>query len=298
MIFSRKPAYNFTEEVRAALSSARLEAARLGHEYVGTEHLLLGLIADEGGIAVSILRELGVEPESIRQRMLDIVKRGKAVVHEGEPNLPYTSRAKKVLELSMEAARDLSDNYVGCEHLLLGLIGETKGIAAQVLADAGATLQATRAVVVRLRGTAPRESGEAERSQFRFQIDDRSDRSIAEQIVAQAQEAVATGTLKPGDRMPTVRQLADGLDIAPGTVARAYSELERLGVIVTEGARGTRVAERTRPAMPDAKRPETLVGLLRPVAVAAFHLGASATEVREALERAMGDIFGESNSAP
>jgi DNA-binding transcriptional regulator YhcF (GntR family) len=105
------------------------------------------------------------------------------------------------------------------------------------------------------------------------------------------------GDLKPGDRLPTVRHLADKLDIAPGTVARAYGELERLGVVVTEGARGTRVAQRERPPMPASERPQTLVGLLRPVAVAGFHLGASAPELRAALEDAMKDIFPESEAA-
>jgi len=103
--------------------------------------------------------------------------------------------------------------------------------------------------------------------------------------------AVATGQLRPGDRLPTVRQLADDLDIAPGTVARAYGELERLGILVTEGARGTRVAEQQKPLVPDAERPNTLVGLLRPVAVAAFHLGASADELRAALDEAMKGIY-------
>ncbi len=111
--------------------------------------------------------------------------------------------------------------------------------------------------------------------------------------MAQVQEAVATGRLQPGERLPPVRRLADQLDIAPGTVARAYGELERLGMVVTEGARGTRVAERKQNPLPEAERPDTLVGLLRPVAVAAFHLGATAAELRTALEEAMRDIFGE-----
>src|SRR5206468_2526682 len=81
---------------------------------------------------------------------------------------------------------------------------------------------------------------------FEVRIDDASDRAIHEQIVSQIQEAVATGTLRPGNRLPPVRQLADQLEIAPGTVARAYSELERRGIVVTDGARGTRVAERPR----------------------------------------------------
>ena len=85
--------------------------------------------------------------------------------------------------------------------------------------------------------------------------------------------------------------MADNLDIAPGTVARAYSELERQGVVVTEGARGTRVAERNVSSEGTMERAETLAGLLRPVAVAAFHLGANAADLRNALERAMTGIF-------
>ncbi len=124
-------------------------------------------------------------------------------------------------------------------------------------------------------------------------LDDGSDRSIYERIVGQIQERVAVGALEPGDRLPTVRRMADRLDIAPGTVARAYGELERLGLVVTEGARGTRVAERARSSVPDRERADTLAGLLRPVAVAAFHLGASAGELRAALNEAVGDIFRE-----
>ena len=113
--------------------------------------------------------------------------------------------------------------------------------------------------------------------------------------MAQIQEAVATGTLRPGDRLPPVRQLADQLEIAPGTVARAYSELERRGIVVTDGARGTRVAERPRKPVAANSRSEDLVGLLRPVVVAAFHLGATAEELRRALEEAMRGIFGDSS---
>jgi DNA-binding transcriptional regulator YhcF (GntR family) len=121
-------------------------------------------------------------------------------------------------------------------------------------------------------------------------IDDRSDRSIYEQIIAQVQEAVATGALRTGDRLQPVRRLADDLDIAPGTVARAYTELERLKVVVTEGARGTRIAERVS-QQAKSERPDTLAGLLRPVAVAAFHMGASASELRSALDEAMKGIY-------
>jgi len=139
---------------------------------------------------------------------------------------------------------------------------------------------------------APRDgpSG-ASGARFRVGIDDTSSSSIYEQIVAQVREAVATGGLDPGQRLPSVRRMADDLDIAPGTVARAYGELERLGIVVTDGARGTRVAETRRAASPESERRETLVGLLRNVAVAAFHIGATAAELREALEPAVEGIL-------
>jgi DNA-binding transcriptional regulator YhcF (GntR family) len=276
--------YNFTERVRKVLAIAREEAQRLRHEYVGTEHILLAIIRERSGIGAAVLQDLEVDLDRIRRRIEEGVKKGRAEPPSG-PELPYTSRAKKVLELAMSEARELNHSYVGTEHLLLGLLREEKGIAAQVLTEAGVTLEAARAETLRRLAADTRPA-------FRVEIDDASERSIYEQIVAQVQEAVATGRLAPGDRLATVRQLADDLDIAPGTVARAYAELERLGVVVTEGVRGTRVAPRKAPGIPAAERPETLVGLLRPVAVAAFHLGASADELRAALEGAMKDIFG------
>jgi ATP-dependent Clp protease ATP-binding subunit ClpC len=144
--------YNFTERVRKVLAMAREEAARLHHEYVGTEHILLGLIREGEGVAAAVLQNLSVDLEEIQQKIEDTVKKGKAAAATG-PDLPYTSRAKKVLELAMSEARDLTHNYVGTEHLLLGLLREEKGIAAQVLTDAGINLDAARTETLRLLGT-------------------------------------------------------------------------------------------------------------------------------------------------
>ncbi|HSA56175.1 MAG TPA: Clp protease N-terminal domain-containing protein [Gemmatimonadaceae bacterium] len=144
--------FNFSERVRHTLQSARLEAIELAHEYVGTEHLLLALLKDQGGVAAVVLKEAGVEGDAMRATVLGFVKRGSAPISP-ERDLPYTSRAKKVLELSMMHARDLTHGYVGTEHLLLGLIAEEKGIAAQTLRNAGLTLDETRAQVARLLGT-------------------------------------------------------------------------------------------------------------------------------------------------
>ncbi|MBL8989330.1 MAG: ATP-dependent Clp protease ATP-binding subunit [Gemmatimonadetes bacterium] len=144
--------YNFTDRVRKVLQMAREEAARLHHEYVGTEHILLGLIREGEGVAAAVLTNLSVDLEEIQQKIEETVKKGKASSAPG-PDLPYTSRAKKVLELAMTEARELNHSYVGTEHLLLGLLREEKGIAAQVLTDAGVTLEQSRAETLRLLGS-------------------------------------------------------------------------------------------------------------------------------------------------
>ena len=154
--------YNFTDRVRKVLQMAREEAARLHHEYVGTEHILLGLIREGEGVAAAVLTNLNVDLEDIQQKIEETVKKGKAAAAAG-PDLPYTSRAKKVLELAMSEARELNHSYVGTEHLLLGLLREEKGIAAQVLTDAGVNLEQARAETLRLLGsempTTPAGSG-------------------------------------------------------------------------------------------------------------------------------------------
>ena len=150
--------YNFTERVRKVLAMAREEAERLRHEYVGTEHILLGLIREGEGVAAAVLQNLSIDLDEIQQKIEDTVKKGKAAAATG-PDLPYTSRAKKVLELAMAEARDLTHNYVGTEHLLLGLLREEKGIAAHVLTGAGINLDAARAETLRLLGTDMPSSG-------------------------------------------------------------------------------------------------------------------------------------------
>jgi ATP-dependent Clp protease ATP-binding subunit ClpC len=131
--------YNFTERVRKVLAMAREEAARLHHEYVGTEHILLGLIREGEGVAATVLQNLSVELDEIQQKIEETVKKGKAAQTTG-PDLPYTSRAKKVLELAMTEARELNHSYVGTEHLLLGLTaGPTRELARATLKDMGLT---------------------------------------------------------------------------------------------------------------------------------------------------------------
>jgi ATP-dependent Clp protease ATP-binding subunit ClpA len=141
--------YNFTEGIRQILAMAREESARLHHEYVGTEHILLGLIRHGEGVGMNVLTRLGIDTQKVGRRIGEVIHPGRAPSHAG-PDLPYTSRAKRVLELSTVEAKGLGHGYVGSEHLLLGLIAEEKGIAAQVLAHAGVTLEAAREEVRRI----------------------------------------------------------------------------------------------------------------------------------------------------
>jgi DNA-binding transcriptional regulator YhcF (GntR family) len=268
----------YTDGVRKALGLARDAAIELQHDYVGTEHLLLGLMrAPEGG---SLLDRIGLEIDVVSKEIRGTIRMGRAPVFPGQ--LPYTSRSKKSLEYAMAAARDLGESQVGIEHLLLGLLREEKSIAAQVLKHFGVTNESVLQAV--LTPDAP--------ARFRVHIDAPAEGSTVEQIVAQVQDAVASGVLLPGDRLPTVRQLADELDVAPGQVSRAYAELEARGVLLTDGARGPRVAEAKRTSQPDFDRLDTIMGLMKPVAIAAQQLGASEHDLRAALERAIAQVYG------
>jgi ATP-dependent Clp protease ATP-binding subunit ClpC len=150
--------YNFTTYVREVLQNSRLEAGKLQDEHVGTEHVLLALLGASAGIAAATFDSLRVNRAGIRQEIVETTKRGTARVSDVS-ELPYTARAKKVLELAMTEARELHHNYVGTEHLLLGLLREEKGVAAQVLSRAGLTLDATRLEVLRHLRSSGRESG-------------------------------------------------------------------------------------------------------------------------------------------
>lgn len=144
--------YNFTERVRKVLAMAREEAGRLGHGYVGTEHELLGILREGEGVGATVLQNLGVDLDELKYQIDGIVKKGNS--HEvPHTDLPYTSRAKKSLELAMSEARALNHQYVGTEHLLLGLLRERDGLAAQVLTDSGVTVDNARAETLRILGT-------------------------------------------------------------------------------------------------------------------------------------------------
>ncbi|MCH2365552.1 MAG: AAA family ATPase, partial [Planctomycetes bacterium] len=140
----------FTDRARKVMALARKEAQRFNHDFIGTEHILLGLIQEGSGVAANVLKNLGVEISKIRSEIEKNVQSGPSMVTMGQ--LPFTPRAKKVLELSMEEANELGHNYIGTEHLLLGLIRENDGVAAQVLLDLNLKLEDVRFEVLELLG--------------------------------------------------------------------------------------------------------------------------------------------------
>jgi ATP-dependent Clp protease ATP-binding subunit ClpC len=129
---------------------ANQEAQRFNHEYIGTEHILLGLIKEGSGVAANVLKNLDVDLRKIRLEVEKLVQSGPDMVTMGK--LPQTPRAKKVIEYSMEEARNLGHNYVGTEHILLGLLREQEGVAAQVLMNLGLKLEEVREEVLNLLG--------------------------------------------------------------------------------------------------------------------------------------------------
>jgi predicted AAA+ superfamily ATPase len=138
----------FTDRARRVLKLANQEAQRFNHEYIGTEHILLGLVREGSGVVAKVLKNLDVDLQKVRQEVERLVQSGTEMVTMGE--LPYTPRAKKVIEYAIEEARNLNHNYVGTEHLLLGLLREEEGMAAQVLRNLGLRLGEVREEVLNL----------------------------------------------------------------------------------------------------------------------------------------------------
>ena len=150
----------FTERARKVILLAKEEAKRFNHDYIGTEHILLGLIREGEGVAAAVLQKLGLSPEKIRLEVEKLVQSGPSTMVSGD--IPFTPKAKKVIELAMEEARSLGHNYIGTEHLLLGLIREGEGVASQVLMNLGLDLNRVRNEVITLLGSSsPAPTGSA-----------------------------------------------------------------------------------------------------------------------------------------
>ena len=143
------------------MALANQEAQRFNHEYIGTEHILLGLVKEGSGVGANVLKNLDIDLRKVRLEVEKLVKSGPDMVTMGK--LPQTPRAKKVIEYAIEEARNLNHNYVGTEHLLLGLLREHDGVAAQVLMNLGLKLEEVREEVLNLLGAGV-ESEEAAES--------------------------------------------------------------------------------------------------------------------------------------
>src|SRR5881392_2694308 len=147
----------FTDRARKVMALANQEAQRFNHEYIGTEHILLGLVKEGSGVGANVLKNLDVDLRKVRLEVEKLVKSGPDMVTMGK--LPQTPRAKKVIEYAIEEARNLNHNYVGAEHLLLGLLREHDGVAAQVLMNLGLKLEEVREEVLNLLGAGVESEG-------------------------------------------------------------------------------------------------------------------------------------------
>jgi ATP-dependent Clp protease ATP-binding subunit ClpC len=139
----------FTARARQVVVLAQDEARGLKHNYIGTEHLLLGLLREEEGLAARVLASLDVNIDAVRTQVVQLIGQGKSVT---TGQIPFTPRAKKVLELSLREALSLGHNYIGTEHVLLGLVRENDGVAARILLDLGADAEAVRDALMQMLG--------------------------------------------------------------------------------------------------------------------------------------------------
>ncbi len=151
----------FTKRARRVLTTAQEEARRLNHRYIGTEHILLGLVSEEGGVAMRVLQELDIKPDQVRTAVERTVGRGSRPTF-AQPTL--TPRTKRVIEISVDEARKMGHHYIGTEHLLLGLIQEGEGVAVDVLRRLGATPDKIREQVTRLVQEVPARTGNRQQS--------------------------------------------------------------------------------------------------------------------------------------
>jgi 6-pyruvoyltetrahydropterin/6-carboxytetrahydropterin synthase len=150
---------NLAPRARAVLKCAREEAKRLGHRHVGTEHLLLGLTADGGGLAIEVLTQAGLDLAELKQTVETILKGGTEVISSGS-DYALTPRARTVLDYALEESESLGQHYIGTEHILLGLLREPEGIGGKVLMEAGLRTARARALVRRITGAGTTEDSE------------------------------------------------------------------------------------------------------------------------------------------
>ena len=196
----------FTDRARKAMALANMEAQRLNHEYLGTEHILLGIVREGSGVAANVLRNLGVDLRQVRLEV-ERVCAISADVLEIEKR-PQTPRAKMVIEEAIKAARELGHNYVGTEHVLLGLIREGDGVAAHVLVSMGVTLERAREAVLGLLGDNPANPQEEATSQYPHAL---TSFAKAPQVPPPAPGASAVELLDLDRRVARIESAAGGM---------------------------------------------------------------------------------------
>jgi GntR family transcriptional regulator len=278
----------YGREAKSALAEAFRFRRETGHSPVEPEHLLLGLIR-----TAPRLLPHGGDPKAMEARIYDLSPLPeKAPPWEGKLGRTHgiTGRTRACLKLALETANRRGATAVSAEDLLYGIVAEGERMGTR-LRELGFNLPAH----------APARDGldDFDAPNELVLLSDTSAKPFFQQIVDQIKEAIAEGRLIPGDRLPSVRRLADSLDLAPGTVARAYKQLEEEGVVETDGARGTAVAPPLASSEnPEAERLDALVVLLRPTAVAAYHMGSSDAELRNALEMAIQGVFVDPSPRP
>jgi GntR family transcriptional regulator len=266
----------FDRDTRFCLAAAMDLALELGHSRVTPEHVLFGV--------AKVSPDSLPNPPSLdrlKVRLASLVEPSQERVRQ----VRYTRRTKAVLAAAAENAARKGRSVAGVEEVLGGLQALSAGPpeSVELFREAGLTQQEEPADPV------PDERVDA--SEYIF-LTDLSDLAYYDQIALCVKEAVASGVLVPGDRLPPIRRLADLLDVAPGTVARAYRELEEARVVVTAGASGTRIALPLGTDRGGGRPPiQELAALLRPAVVAAYHLGGSLEDLFDALWVAAEGVF-------
>ena len=211
----------FTDRARRVVVLAQEEARMLNHNYIGTEHILLGLIHEGEGVAAKALESLGISLEAVRSQVEEIIGQGQQAP---SGHIPFTPRAKKVLELSLREALQLGHNYIGTEHILLGLIREGEGVAAQVLVKLGADLNRVRQQVIQLlsgyqgKEGAAAGAGPSEGTPSSSLVLDQFGRNLTQ--AASGEQARPGHRAREGDRAPHAGALA-AHEEQPGADRRA-----------------------------------------------------------------------------
>jgi ATP-dependent Clp protease ATP-binding subunit ClpC len=185
----------FTDRARKVMALANQEAQRFNHEYIGTEHILLGLVKEGSGVGATVLKNLDIDLRKVRLEVEKLVKSGPDMVTMGK--LPQTPRAKKVIEYAIEEARNLGHNYVGTEHLLLGLLREKDGVAAQVLMNLGLKLEEVREEVLNLLGAGVESEGGGGQGEAKGEGKAKSKTPALDSFGRDLTELAREGTLDP-----------------------------------------------------------------------------------------------------